>query len=51
MQPIVGIVTGVIALAAIAVILSNSSNTTNVVLAGSNGLSNLLKAALLPIGY
>lgn len=46
---IVGITTAVIAVAVLAIVLSNSSNTSNVITGFFNGVSSLLKTAISPI--
>jgi hypothetical protein len=46
---LVGIVAGVIGITILAVIVSNQSNTSNVLTAGGNAFSSILKAAVSPI--
>jgi hypothetical protein len=46
---IVSVLTAIIGVAIIATILSKSSNTSNVIGAGSSGFSNMLKTALSPL--
>ncbi len=42
--------TGIIGLAALAVVLSNQANTSNVVNTTFSGLTSLITAALKPVG-
>lgn len=46
---IVGIIAGVIGITILAVIVSNQSNTANVLTAGGNAFSSILKAAVSPV--
>ena len=46
---IVAVISGVIGLAILAVVLSNSANTSNVLTSGFTGLTNLFTAVLKPI--
>lgn len=46
---IVAILTGVVGITILAVIVSNQSNTANVLTAGGNALSSVLKAAVSPV--
>jgi TctA family transporter len=46
---IVAIVSGILGLAILAVVLSNNSNTTNVLSGFFSGLSNLITAAVKPV--
>jgi TctA family transporter len=46
---IVAVVSGILGLAILAVVLSNNSNTTNVISGFFTGLSNLVTAAIKPI--
>lgn len=46
---IVGILTGVIGITILAVVVSNQSNTSNVITAGGNAFSGILKAAVSPL--
>jgi uncharacterized membrane protein (Fun14 family) len=46
---LVAIITAIIGVAIIAVLVSNQSNTTGVLTAGGNALSNILKSAVSPV--
>lgn len=46
---IVSILVAVLGVATVAVIVSNSANTSNVITAGGNAFTNILKAAVSPV--
>lgn len=46
---VVGIMAGIVGITILAVIVSNQSNTSNVLTAGGNAFSSILKAAVSPI--
>lgn len=48
-QKVGEIIAAIVTLAALAVVVSNSANTSNVLTAGLGGITNLVKVALSPI--